>query len=168
MKQRIRATNFGRRLARGVTLVELVISITVVSIASAAVLGVMTLTTRGSADAMVRYQQVAIGNAYLEEILLKSYRDPDVGCLDGAESRANFDDIRDYHNLSDLNGATDQFGVLVPGLQAYDVTVAIDDVTLGNPSNIPARRATVTVSHPAGVPMTFSGYRTDPGIPCAT
>lgn len=154
------------RTQHGFTLVELVISITIVGISAAALLGVLTITTRGSADAMVRYQQVAIGNSYLEEILLKAYADPDTACVDGPEPRASYDDIRDYNNLQDLNGATDQFGNVISGLEAYDVSVVIDDVTIGNPANLNALRATVTVNHPASASMTFSGYRTDPGIPC--
>lgn len=148
---------------RGVTLVELVISITVVSIASAALLGVVSISTAGSADAMVRYQQVAIGNAYLEEILLKSYIDPN--CVDGESSRASFDDIDDYNGLSDA-GARDQFGNALAGLEQYAVNVAVASAMLGNPADIPSLQATVTVTHPAGAPMVFTGYRTNPNIAC--
>lgn len=163
MKYGRRATGYGLRSERGVTLVELVISITIVSIASAAVLGVMTITTRGSADAMVRYQQVAIGNAYLEEILLKSFVDPN--CVDGEGARAAFDDIDDYNGLTNA-GAQDQFGNPLDGLGQYNVTVAVASTMLGNPANLPSLQATVTVSHPAGAPMVFAGYRTNPSIPC--
>ena len=62
---------------RGATLIELVISIVVIAIAASAVLGVLSSTVGRSADAMVLSQGVAIAEAYLEEISLKPYDDPD-------------------------------------------------------------------------------------------
>ena len=148
---------------RGVTLVELVISITIVSIASAAVLGVLSLSSTASADTMVRYQSVAVGNAYLEEILLKAYEDPN--CVDGESGRANFDDINDYDGLVDV-GARNQFDTALAGLESYRVVVAVSAASLGNPANIPALQATVTVTDPSGATSTFSGFRTNPGVGC--
>jgi MSHA pilin protein MshD len=143
----------------GVTLVELVISIVVVSIAVSAILGVLAMLSTGSADAMIRHQAVAIGNAYLEEALLKPFNDPDGA--DGEGSRAEYDDLDDYNGLDD-NGAEDQFGNTLGGLSQYRVTMTVGDGTLGSLSAASeVRRIDVTVSHPAGVAMTFSGYRTN-------
>ena len=76
---------------RGFTLVELVIAMVVISIALSGVLMVMNYTTAHSADPMIQHQAVAIAEAYLEEILLKPYADPDG--VDGEGSRALFDDV---------------------------------------------------------------------------
>ena len=58
---------------RGISLVELIVFIVVVSLA---VTGVMTLyvtATRQSADPMLRIRSVELAQAYLEEALLKAY-----------------------------------------------------------------------------------------------
>ena len=98
------------------TLVELVISIVVVSIAVSAVLGVLSSNVEHSADAMVISQAVSIAEAYIEEISLKPFDDPDG--IDGEASRADFDDVDDYDGLLDA-GAVDQFGNPIPSLSAY-------------------------------------------------
>ena len=55
--------HIGARAARGLTLIELVVAITIVAIAATAVLGALsTITTRG-ANTMVRQQAVAIAEA---------------------------------------------------------------------------------------------------------
>ena len=80
----------------GFTLVELLVSIVIVSIAASTILGVLSMTTAGSADPMIRHQAAAIAEAYLEEILLKPLTDPDG--VDGEAARADFDDLDDYTN----------------------------------------------------------------------
>jgi len=142
----------------GVTLVELLVSIVIVSVAASAVLGVMSMTTAHSADPMIRHQAAAIAEAYLEEILLKPLTDPDG--LDGEAARADFDDLDDYDGLSDA-GARDQFGMPVAGLGDYNVAVAVTPssalpaVPVAN-----ALRVDVTVTHSNAVNFALSGYRT--------
>ncbi len=143
---------------RGVTLVELLVSIVIVAIAASTVLGVLSMTTAGSADPMIRHQAAAVAEAYLEEILLKPLSDPDA--LDGEAARADFDDIDDYDGLSD-GGAHDQFGVPLPGLADYNVAVSVAP-SAGLPS-VPAAdtmRVDVVVTHASSVNFTLSGYRT--------
>lgn len=135
---------------RGVTLVELVISITVIAIAVSAVLGVLSMLSTGSADAMVRNQAVAIAQAYLEEIRLKDYTANGV-----PGSRALYDDVNDYNGLSDV-GARDQFGTAIAGLEAFTVNVS---VASSNINGAPLKRIDVNVQHSAGVNMTLSAYR---------
>ena len=111
-----------RTTQSGVTLIELIVSILIVAIAASAVLGVLSMTTGGSADPMFRHQAAAIAEAYLEEILLKSFADPDG--IDGEVLRASFDDVDDYDGLADA-GARDQFGNPIAGLAEYAVSVAV-------------------------------------------
>jgi len=61
-----------RRRHAGLTLIELVISIVVIAFAVTGILLVMNKTTAHSADPLIQDQAVAIGEAYLEEILGKS------------------------------------------------------------------------------------------------
>lgn len=67
-----------RRRERGVTLIELVLFIVIVGLASAAILGVMSLTTKHSADPQLRKQALAVAEGMLEEIALArfTYCDP--------------------------------------------------------------------------------------------
>jgi MSHA pilin protein MshD len=139
--------------SRGVTLVELVISITVIAIAVAAVLGVLSMLSTGSAEAMIRNQAVAIANAYLEEIRLKDFASNGV-----PGSRSLYDDVSDYNGLVDV-GARDQFGNTIVGLEQYTVSVTVGAGTLGGVPGASVRRIDVNVQHSIGVNMTLSGYR---------
>jgi len=58
---------------RGLTLIELVIFIVIVSVALAGVLTVLDITTRGSVDPMIRKQMLAIAEALLEEVQMKAF-----------------------------------------------------------------------------------------------
>ena len=140
------------------TLVELVISIVVVSIAVSAVLGVLSSNVEHSADAMIISQAVSIAEAYIEEISLKPFDDPDG--MDGEASRADFDDVDDYDGLVDA-GAADQFGNPIPSLSAY--AVAVNVTASGVLPGVPAAdalRVDVRVTQLPYVDLTVSGYRT--------
>src|SRR4051812_37134831 len=137
----------------GVTLVELVISIVIVAVAVSAVLGTLTYASNSSADALVRNQSVAIANAYLEEILLKPYSDPDT-TVTGETARTAMDDVTDYNGLSNV-GARDQFDQTIAGLSNYTVNVQVSDETL---SGVPTKRVDVAVTA-NGLVTRLSGYR---------
>lgn len=134
----MRASKFLQRSARsrGVTLVEMVIFIMIISLSVAGILIVMTATTQRSADPMVQQQALLIAESYLEEILHKRFRDPGPG---GAAAticpapeiagRAAFDNVCDYHNLNDNAGVVDQLGGAVAGLTAYNVSVTVTGIT---------------------------------------
>jgi len=143
---------------RGATLIELVIAIVVIAIAASAVLGVLSRSVGRSADAMVLAQAVSVAEAYLEEISLKSYADPDG--VDGEALRTDFDDVDDYNGLVD-NGARDQFGAALASLSAYTVTVTV--ATSAALTGVPvadAERVDVQVTHPSNVTVRLSGYKT--------
>lgn len=139
-----------RRQQSGLSLIELVISIVIIAVAVTGVLLVMNKTTQHSADPMIQHQAVAIAEAYLEEILSKSYT-----AQPGTGTRANFDDVDDYNGLSDA-GAQDQFGVPIAGLSAYNVTVSVSNVALGGQA---AKRVDVNVSNTIIGTITLTGYR---------
>ena len=114
------------RKTAGVTLIEMVIFIVIVGIAVTAIMSVYINITRNSADPMVRIRSIELGQAMLEEILLKAYDHStplgggcvqfgvDSRCSGGpsataqstaafgsdGESRATFNDVDDYHNLA--------------------------------------------------------------------
>jgi MSHA pilin protein MshD len=146
-----------RKPQRGLTLIELVVAITIVAIAAAAVLGAMSTITARGAETMVRQQAVAIADAYLEEILLQPVVPPPGAAA--PTSRASFNDVDEYNGLLDV-GAQDQFGNPLANLSGYTVSVAVvrtsalPGITAAN-----ARRIDVTVTDPNGVAVMLSGYR---------
>jgi len=64
---------------RGLTLIELIVFIVIVSVALIGLLTVMNVTVTGSADPMLRKQSLAIAEALLEEVAAQpfTYCDPD-------------------------------------------------------------------------------------------
>ena len=113
----------------GTTLIELVVSLLVIAIAITGTLIAVSRATLHSADPAIEYQASAIAKAYLEEILLKPYFDPDLGAGGGAcplpeASRDLYDNVCDYAGTDDM-GAEDQDATPVPGLGAYRVRVTV-------------------------------------------
>jgi MSHA pilin protein MshD len=138
----------------GLTLVELVISMVVISVALSGVLLLLNTTILHSSDPLIQHQSLAIAEAYLEEILLKEYSDPGGPTESG---RPDYDDVADYNGLHDV-GARNQFNAAA-GLSDYTVDVLVTADTLGSPA-VNAWKVDVTVTHVNGVSMTLRGYRT--------
>lgn len=145
----------------GATLIELIVSMVIISISVTAIMMVVVNTTRNSADPMIRVQATSIADAYLEEILSQSLLDPsggDVGGPEAGEVRATFDDVNDYAGLNDASGALDQQGNPISGLEGYNVTVSVASTPLAGNA---ATRILVSVSHDANpaVTLNLSTYR---------
>jgi MSHA pilin protein MshD len=144
---------------RGVTMIELVVAITIVSMAAAAVLGAMSTISTRSANVMVRHQSVAIAEAYLEEILAKPVANPNPALAE--TTRATWDYVDQYNGLIDV-GAHDQYGNAIPNLASYTVTVAVVQTSgLTGIAASNARRIDITVTDPTGIQVALSGYRTN-------
>lgn len=132
---------------RGISLVELVVFIAIISVGLAGILGVMSFTTRASADPLVQKQALAIAEAYLEEALAMpfTYCDPDdplaseanssADCAtpeglgaEGGETRSSsatpFDNVSDYASLP-AGAPASADGTPISGLGAYNVSVAV-------------------------------------------
>jgi MSHA pilin protein MshD len=168
----------------GATLIELVVSIVVISIGLVGILLVMNRNTSMSADPMIQHQAVAIAEAYLEEIMLKDFCDPDnvnpcqplnapgtancIVCPAAEGSRASYDNVCDYNGPAGTglvdNGARDQTDTAIAGLSAYTVrTNVFTNDTLGalTGANCQVLRVDVAVTGPGGTGYTLSGYRTN-------
>jgi MSHA pilin protein MshD len=147
---------------RGLTLVELIVSMVIISIALGGVLMVMNFTVSHSADPMIQHQAVAIAEAYMEEILLQGYDDPGGGTESG---RVDFDDVDDYdkdnasgNGIDNQSPPENQKGMPIGVLSGYTVTVDVEDDTL---NAVAAKKITVTVNHSVMGDMSLVGYRTD-------
>lgn len=150
------------KLQRGMTLVELVITIVIIGIAAAALYSAMAAITGRSADPMLRQQSLAIAEGYLEEILFQPYLDPTTPSVGSCTAtpglpRARFDDVCDYAGLNDV-GVRDATGAVVGALSGYGVQVVVTSLNSWN--GIPARRIDVTVTDPSGQRLQLSGFRT--------
>jgi MSHA pilin protein MshD len=144
---------------RGFTLVELIVAITIVAIAATTILGTMATVSSRSADAMIEQQAIAVGQAYLDEILQRWVVDrngtpPNTG-------RGSWDLVDQYNGLSDT-GARDQFDNPIAALSTFNVSVSVVPTTaLTGIASSAARRVDVTVTRAPNVTVKLSGYRTD-------
>lgn len=218
---------------RGMTLIELIVFIVVVSVGLAGVLTVFSVTVRNSADPLVVKQALAVADSLLEEILLKDFCDPDstlevsattaagspsvtgiAPALDfpatnyvswrvsgqgiaagttvqgvasnsalslsanagtttsnlnlrlsrcvadsAGETRATYDDVRDYHNATwqDASGITGA-AVFNPS-SLYKTQVEVSTPTLAGVAAGDALRVVVRVEAPDGQVYAVTGYR---------
>ena len=138
----------------GLTLIELIVFIVVVSIGLAGILGVLRLTLRDSANPMLLKQQVAIAESLLEEIESKPFTwcDPDDanvttasgafvgagGCAAAVQGLApavgedRYSQVTPFDNVGDYNGfamagirkPTDA-STTVSGLGSYTASVVV-------------------------------------------
>ncbi len=153
--------NAVKKYSDGVTLIELVVSIVIISIAIVGIMMLFIGTTRTSADPMIRAQALAIAQSYMDEIMMQPY------VTDGATSgRANYNEVDDYNAISAGSAIEDQFGNTIASLSAYTIAV---DVSLcsaaacGSALNsVSAKKIIVTVSNAGlGTAVPLSAYRTD-------
>jgi MSHA pilin protein MshD len=173
----------GRASQVGISLVELIIFVIIVSIGVAGILTVFNLTVQKSADPQIRRQMLAVAEALLEEVEFKpfTYCDPDdpnaataTGSGDctggtggandesklplgpqGGETRPTFDNVSDYNGLG-LAPFADINGTTIAG---YSATVNVAQQQLE--ASIPlaaSLRITVTVTHGSDS-LSLSGYR---------
>lgn len=139
----------------GIGLIELVISIVIVSIAASAVLGLIASTTARSADSVLLRQSIAIASAHLEEIAARPIDDPDG--VDGEATRNLFDDVDDYAALV-ASPVADTTGTPIPGLGQYRVTVIVASADLPSVNAGEGVRVDVQVTHPAVADVRLSRY----------
>ncbi len=176
----------GRRRvhARGLTLVELIVFIVIVSGALAGVLSVFLPATTASVDPLLRRQALAIAESLLEEVQLMpfTYCDPDDANLETATSSAGcaglvqglgpnagetrfgplqFDNVGDYAGYS-MNGIVDITNTAVAGLSGYSASVAVSATALGSltAASGDALLIRVSVNAPGGVSVVLDGVRT--------
>ncbi len=146
------------RCASGFTLIELVIAIVALAALGAGIAAVFITGPAASADPQIRAQARAIAEGYMEEILLKAYRDPDPGTTESGgvegENRSGYDDVWDYCDIGNdgdcsagTEDPTDQDGAAMAGgaLDAYDVTVVLEGTVGTDPATV-----RVTVGHTSG------------------
>lgn len=164
----------------GVTLVELVISIVILSVAMIALLNAFSVSMLGSADPLWRNKTLKLAQLYLDEILAKNYDhstpvggvpfvvSPSCASLepDGSETRDDYNDVDDYDELAD-SPPVNLVGSLDSSYDDYQVSVAVicDGSTVGAvdtsnaTANNQAKKITVSITPPGQTAIPFSVYR---------
>lgn len=176
------STDAPRTRQAGATLIELIIFIVIVSVGIVGILSVMNITTRASADPMVRKQALAVAESLLEEIMLQPFTfcdptdpnaptaystgdctpaliqglGPTAGQTRYAEPR--FNNVGDYHNFSMTGIRRLEDGTVITALSGYNANVSITAETPGSPT-ADCLRIAVTVSAPGTETITLDGYR---------
>jgi MSHA pilin protein MshD len=171
---------------RGVTLIELIMFMVIVSVALVGIVQVMRLTTANSADPLRRKQALMLAEAVLEEVELAkfSYCDPTSPNADTAANTAacNIPEnwgqavpepagVRPYDNVNDYVAcastcvttiSTDVDGNPFPAGYAVSLTIGPaplkDIVSSGNSADNEVLRITVTVAYD-GRTVVLDGYR---------
>lgn len=150
---------------RGVSLIELIVFIVIISTAMTGILLVMDHVTRSSADPLLRKQALAVAESMLEEIRLQDLSGVACTATLGPDlARTGVTSVWDYCNYTTTNGILD-FSTNNPvgGLGGYNITsIAVAQTpTLGG-TVITAGSGvviTVRVTDPAGVQVEATGYR---------
>lgn len=150
---------------RGVSLIELIIFIIIVSTAMAGILVVMDQVTRHSADPLIRKQALAVAESMLEEIQLQDLSGVAcVGTLGQNAIRTGVTSVCAYNGYSTSGGIKefDDVVKVVPGLENYNIdsVVVAPIAALGGTAIAPGSGVmiTVTVTSP-GDTVTATGYR---------
>jgi MSHA pilin protein MshD len=138
---------------RGVTLVELIMFIVIVSVALAGILQVMRMTTANSADPLRRKQALMIAEALLEEVRQAgfTYCDPTSGNADTASSTAECVLKEDFGNepgastLRPFDNVNDYGAPAGAAASPFNDGTGVLADALGRPMNLAGYTATVAV-----------------------
>lgn len=150
---------------RGLTLIELIVFIIVVSVGLTGVLSVFDLVVRNSADPLVNKQAMAVADAMMEEILLKDFANPSGGWTASGPltpaDRPNFDNVGDYNGYSSGIYSLADTSTSISGLSDYAVavTVAAPTAPIGGVAVTDILQITVNVTYGAGDLFSLTGYR---------
>ena len=153
-----------RRRQHGISLVELIMFIVIVSVSLAGVLLVMNVTSKSSADPLVHKQALAAAQSLLEEIELQDF----ISAAGATAAVTQANRASQYHIVSDYQGfATTGIytvdGVApIAGLGNYNVNVSVANAALGSITSASGNAVliTVKVTDPQGNQIAIDGYRT--------
>ena len=170
----------------GLSLVELIMFVVIVSVGVAGILSVLDLTVQRSADPMIRKQMLAVAESLLEEVELMPFTicDPDDSAVltaaitadcavaegtttipagEGRGTATPFDNVGDYGGsigTLTISPLTDVSNNAIGMLAGYSATVSIAPSSLGGITAAESLLITVTVSTSTGESIALSGYRT--------
>ncbi|MEL7473881.1 MAG: prepilin-type N-terminal cleavage/methylation domain-containing protein, partial [Planctomycetota bacterium] len=159
------------RRRRGVTLVEAVLSMVVVSVLLVSALNAATSVSRGRQINEYQARALPLAEAMMAEILAKPYADPDIEVtvlgIDATETlggRATYDDIDDYSNWF-ASPPEDAAGDPIQSFDAWGRSVTVTYVNPDEPStprvsDSGVKRVVVSVTRNGREVATLTALRT--------
>jgi len=171
-RQRGQGLRSGAGRSLGLSLIELIVFMVIVSGAVIGILSVMNVTTQGSADPMVRKQALAIAESLLEEVMLMpiTYCDPDDTAAATATSAAsctggtggNNDESRlalGPEGAASVGGAEGRYASPrfdnVSDYNGFSMSGSIKDITDTTITGLGAYTASVTVAQAGASPFSL-------------
>lgn len=159
----------------GITLVELVVTIVILSIALLGIVATLNLGVSQSSNTLFELRATALAQSYLDEILSKKFDErsrnngipPCVGpgsgrnCttvigVNGSESaRTSFDDVDDYNDLDEGANSSpaadlvDAQGIVRAGYAGFRVQVAVSTIDVTTPNPVVTFPGGTAASNPA-------------------
>jgi len=151
-------------------------TIVIIGVAIAGVVGAFSLITGRSADPLNQTRAVALAQLYMDEILARNYDESSkvgggklpvdqVDCAstgaDG-ETRAGYDDVDDYHTITNAI-PEDGAGNPLPGYDNFRISITVScaggDISEMSLANSDAKRIDITITDPSNATYQFSAYR---------
>ncbi|MGB0495084.1 MAG: type IV pilus modification PilV family protein [Kangiellaceae bacterium] len=177
LKAKAITRNQNTKTISGFTLVELIITIVITSIAATMFASIYSSTQLQSVSPVIQVKAAKLGQAYLEEISLRKFDEnsPQGNSLpcdqtgqsicsntlapESGESRSSYDDIDDYNGLVN-SPPQDSLGNDLVGFSNFSVRVDVSyaGATHGF-SNRLLKRIQVTVTTPQNESLVFSTYK---------
>ena len=167
-----------KRIA-GFTLVEMILAMSIISIAALAITSSLGLALRHQSDGIWRAKTMALADTYLEQILARRFDEntplggtppcDSATCstaanFDDGEMRALYDDVDDFNGLDDLP-PVDETGAVLTAFPGYRVQVAVAYPTaaqvtaLGIDNAVGVKIITVSVTPPGEATQQFRALK---------
>jgi len=157
--------------AYGFSLIELVITIVIISIALTALSSSLFSAVGRNADPLWQAKATHLAQAYLDEILAMRYAETSPlgggsisSCnVDGAETgetaRSLFDDVDDYHDLTETADFLDVSAT--SNYTGYSIVIAVTCVGPTNAGSTSSKLIVITITSPTTQTLVFSTFRAD-------
>ena len=161
--------NYNMKTRRGISLLEVVVSLLITSVLITAATRTLTAAKRRETDTLDRMSEYYLANELLNEILLQAFSDPDQVQSFGPETgevngtRLLFDDVDDYHGLNETppkarNGASlTQFNSITRQVQVSWVASTSPHAPATSGSGL--KKITVTVLRGPKIIVSLVAYR---------
>jgi MSHA pilin protein MshD len=147
---------------RGISLIELIMFMVIISIAITGILLVMNAVTGHSADTLLRKQAIAIAESLLEEVELQDFVSASGVPVNVTQAnRASVYHIVNNYDGFSMNGIYPvNSATVIPGLGNYKASVSVTGSALGAIAAGSAVLISVKVTDPQNNDIQISGYRT--------
>lgn len=155
---------------RGLSLIEILIFLVIVSVGLAGMLSTFQATLQRSADPLIQKQMLAIAESLLDEILARdfapaedSFAPTSKACATFRVERAQYDDVSDFDGVTDCQIYSLSDNALVAGLEPYRMSITVaGDGGLNGLAASDAKKIVVTIRQ-ANESLVMEGWRTNYG-----